>query len=68
MSKDPRDWNTATEISIRVGEREVRGRWGVDKGVVWVSTGTDSKSTQIGGSPPEVLAKMLLRELAASEN
>ncbi len=38
----------------------------VDKGSITVSTALHgSKTTQVGASPPEVLARMLLRELVA---
>ena len=39
------------------GDFEVRGR------VVTVTTSYGTKSTQVGGSPPDVVAKTLLREL-----
>ncbi len=36
--------------------------WHVEKGVITVSTASGRKSTQLGDSPPESLARMMLRE------
>ena len=41
------------------------GSWCIDGGMVTVRTPDGSKSAQIGGMPPEYLAKVLMRELAA---
>lgn len=41
----------------------VEGRVGLDA-IITVWTASGRKSTQVGGSPPSSLARMLLRELA----
>jgi hypothetical protein len=52
------------EISITANDgRNVRGWWQVHNGMVTVSTGLASKTTQVGGSSPENLARMMLYEL-----
>jgi hypothetical protein len=35
----------------------------VAQGIVTVRTAKGMKATQVGGSPPEVLARMMLREM-----
>lgn len=53
------------EISItRKDGRVVRGWYRVEGSTLTVSTGLDRKSAQLRGSPPEPLARILLRELA----
>jgi hypothetical protein len=51
-----------TKIEIQI---TVRGQYEVENGLVKVTSGKAEKATQIGGSPPEVLAKMMLREIVA---
>jgi hypothetical protein len=41
------------------------GSWAVIDGMVTVRTPDGTKSAQIGGIPPEYLARVLMRELAA---
>jgi hypothetical protein len=43
--------------------RLVVGSYSVEDGMVTVGSGEVRKSTQVGGSPPKVLAKLMLREL-----
>ena len=40
------------------------GSWAIIDGMVFVRTGHGQKATQIGGSNPEGLARILIRELA----
>jgi hypothetical protein len=40
------------------------GSWAVIDGMVFVRTAHGTKATQLGGSPPETIAKLLIRELA----
>ena len=40
------------------------GSWAIIDGMVFVRTCDGQKATQLGGSPPETLARMLIRELA----
>jgi hypothetical protein len=48
------------------GDREHVGYYTVDNGMVTVRYGDSSKSTQVGGSTPAVLARLLLRELVGA--
>lgn len=50
-------------ITVESEGKTYTASYNVSKGVITVSTGLDSKSTQVGGLPPEHLAKLLLREL-----
>jgi hypothetical protein len=58
---EARVWRT---IEIRIGGRVVRGSWGHDDSMVQVRTPYGHKTTQIGGSPPITIARIMLRELA----
>jgi hypothetical protein len=51
------------EIVIDVDGREYPGRYTFDGKTVRVSCGFGSQATHIGGHPPDVLARSLLREL-----
>jgi hypothetical protein len=59
---------------IRVGTREegmadveiaitVKGTYEVKDGMITTTSGKSKKTTQVGGSPPEVLARIMLREM-----
>jgi hypothetical protein len=62
MARDkPHDWY---DIEIEFKGKTVKGRYYVERNVVTVSTWADRKSTQVGGSPPESIARRLLHELA----
>jgi hypothetical protein len=54
-------------VVIEIDGKEYDGSYEVTGGVVTVRTAYGSNSTQIGGSPPEVLAKKLLGELVREE-
>jgi hypothetical protein len=56
---------TWTEITTQFSGRTVTGSYSLDGGVVEVRTAHGAKATQLGGSPVEVMARRLLRELAA---
>jgi hypothetical protein len=43
---------------------EIAGEYEVDDGMVTVFYSGREKSTQVGGSPPDVIARLLLGELA----
>ena len=63
MAKDkPHDWKN---IEIQIDGRTVRGTYYVEKGIVTVTTLYGRKSTQVGGSSPESIARLLLRSLDA---
>ena len=53
------------KISVELDGKTYTGSYNVKRGVVTVSTLKGHKSTQVGGSPPEVIARMLLRELVS---
>ena len=40
------------------------GSWAVIDGIVFVRTAHGTKATQLGGSPPEIIARLLIRELS----
>jgi hypothetical protein len=40
------------------------GSWAVSEGLLTVKTPEGSKTTQLGGQPPECLARLLMWELA----
>jgi hypothetical protein len=42
----------------------VSGSYSVARGLITVSNGHGTKVTQVGGSPPAILARIMLRELA----
>ena len=52
------------QVTTEFNGRQISGTYSVSRGAVTVSTAHDSKSTQVGGSTPAILAKILLRELA----
>ena len=55
----------ANEITIEHKGRRVPGWWWVEEeGMVEVWSRRGRKVTQIGGSPPQALARLMLRELA----
>jgi hypothetical protein len=60
---DPTTRNSHT-VEIEFGGRTVSGFYRVKRGLISVSTSQGSKATQVGGSPPESLARVMLRELA----
>jgi hypothetical protein len=51
------------EIAARVGGKVYLGAYTVEDALVRVVYKGKSKATQIGGSPPDTIAGMLLREL-----
>jgi hypothetical protein len=51
------------EISVEINGKIYRGSCSIRGRVITVSSAYGQKSTQIGNSHPDVLAKMLLREL-----
>ena len=58
----------AKEISIELDGQTYWGRMEIRPGgIVAVATLYGQKATQIGGSPAEIVARMLLRELVQAE-
>jgi hypothetical protein len=56
-----------TDITIEMNGVTYGGWFETSRGLVTVHTLYGSKSTQTGNTPPEVLAKMMLRELVEEE-
>lgn len=50
-------------VSIEKDGKTYHGSYTLDRGIICVSNMLGSKTTQLGGLPPETLAKMLLSEL-----
>jgi hypothetical protein len=61
---EKRDLTIWTEMHHTISGREAHGWYRTEDGMVIVETARGSKTTQIGGSDPSVLAYILLRELA----
>jgi hypothetical protein len=51
------------EISVEVDDKTYFGRYSVEQGLVTVHYMARQNVTQAGRSPPESIARMLLREL-----
>jgi hypothetical protein len=51
-------------VSIEWEGKKYAGSYYVEKGMITVSGSWGQKSTQVGNSPPELLARIMLRELA----
>lgn len=54
-------WN---DISFEVGDRRVHGLYRVEHDMITVIHNGQDRTTQVGSTPPEALARQLLRELA----
>jgi hypothetical protein len=50
-------------VTVEVGGRTYTGSYEVSGRVITVRTAHGSRATQVGGTPPDTMAKMLLREL-----
>lgn len=51
------------EVSIERDGKTFTGHYEVTKGIITVTYGWKSKTTQVGGTPAEILARILLSEL-----
>jgi hypothetical protein len=56
-----------SNIKVEVAGVQHGGWYEVERDLVKVHSPYGSKSTQIGGSPPDILARMILRELIEAE-
>jgi len=54
-----------TEITFRVNRKLRTGSFFVEDGMVTAYYEDGSQTTQLGGSPAEVVARMLIREMIA---
>jgi len=53
-------------VTIKIGNQEHSAPYSVERGIVTVRHPLyGSRSTQVGGSPPETIARMLLREIVS---
>jgi hypothetical protein len=50
-------------VAVEIGDIIYEGAYYVQESVVHVQSSFGSKSTQLGGSPPRMIARMLLSEL-----
>jgi hypothetical protein len=55
-------------VTIEFEGRKVSGTYSVSRGMITVSTPYGRKITQVGGSTPASLARIMLRELAREGN
>jgi len=53
-----------TPVTCEIDGKTYRGTYWVAGKILTVSTGMGGKSTQVGSTPPEILAAQLLRKLA----
>lgn len=58
-----KDFNNAKEIVIEINGKEYSGRYIVKRSIVSVISSFGEKSTQVGGSAPESIARLMLGEL-----
>jgi len=56
-------FGNAKEIIIELNGKRFAGRYIVKNRIVTVTSGFGEKSTQVGGSNPESLARIILEEL-----
>jgi hypothetical protein len=64
MNRGSRTWK---EVSIDFEGRTLNGYYGKYRGMLMVKWAHATKTTKLGRSPPRVLARTMLRELAAKE-
>jgi hypothetical protein len=60
MARRKDEW---TPISVEVGGVAHHGHYQTERGMTRVKREGSSKTTQTGGSPPKVLARLILSEL-----
>jgi hypothetical protein len=58
-----KNMNPSGTVSIEREGNKYTGEYSVSKGMLTVTAANGSKTTQLGGSPPEVLARTMLGEL-----
>jgi len=62
----PKADNDEYQLFFRSGGRLLSGTFTIRDGMVFVRSEHGEKPAQIGGSPPEVIARLVLGELAAA--
>jgi hypothetical protein len=58
---DKRNWR---DLVVENAGRRLAGSYAVRRGIVYVRLGERDKAAQIGGLPPESLARMMIVEIA----
>ncbi len=58
-----KSFDNAKEISIELNGKKFTGRYIVKNHIITVISGFGERSTQVGGSSPENLARIILGEL-----
>ena len=56
-----------SEVRVVVDGRIYTGQMKTKRGLVTVTTPYGARTTQVGGSPPEIAARTMLRELVKAE-
>jgi hypothetical protein len=56
------------DVVVMINGVEHRGTYFVQSSMVHVRSDAGSKATQVGGSPPETIAKILLSELVRASS
>lgn len=51
-------------VTVKIGDRTFTGHYSISDGTVTVSCGDEQETAKMGKLPPELKARMLLRELA----
>ena len=51
-------------VIVKFGDREFTGHYSIGSGTITVNCGDQQETAKIGNLPPELKARMLLRELA----
>jgi hypothetical protein len=62
--KDKRVWR---DVVVESGGRRLAGSYAVASGTIYVRYGERAKATQIGGSTPELLARLMIIEIAGRD-
>lgn len=50
-------------VTVECSGNTYKATYRIEKGMIIVSTGRGSKTTQLGSSPPETLARIILGEM-----
>jgi hypothetical protein len=58
---NPVQWHV---IVYGEGEHRVEGRYKVESGMITVTCVNGTKTTQVGGTPPDTLAYLIMSEMA----
>jgi hypothetical protein len=53
-----------TDVDVQV---TIKGRYAVENGLVTVECGLGSNTTQVGGSPPQTLARLMINEMVPND-